>query len=161
LLKFYRRRKAALTGTLDTHDKRKNIEISAGEFFFSSVVTVVLFVFLFSSFHYSAAVRLFPSIVSMAGLALVTYWLSLIIRYKRIQQITRNTVSAASGVPMILCLGLLVTYALLVPVAGFINSSVVFFLLVILASRHTVADRPWKFIVLPAMTIAVCLFALS
>jgi hypothetical protein len=81
-------------------------------------------------------VRLFPVIVSVIGLALTAYWFSLAVRAKKIQPLAHSEVFTANGIPVFLCLGLLVVYALLVPAAGFIVASAVFFLFVMFVSQR-------------------------
>jgi hypothetical protein len=103
--------------------------IGTGEFLFAGLVTLILLIFLFSAFRYSSAVRLFPVIVSTTGLTLTAYWFFIAFRSKKIAPLTLNPFS-------FVWLGLLVAYALLVPVVGFIVASAVFFLLVIFISRR-------------------------
>ena len=100
-----------------------------GEFFFAGFVTLILSVFLFSAFRYPSAVRLFPVIVSITGLVLTAYWFLSALRSDKIKPLALNPIS-------FVWLGLLVAYAVLVPVTGLVVASGVFFLLVMFIARY-------------------------
>jgi putative tricarboxylic transport membrane protein len=134
LVSFYRRRTAA---TVEGIRDVENTPVSKREFWFAGLVALVLLIFLFSALRYSSAVRLFPVIVSIIGLAFTGYWFFFAARSPKVKPVAENGVSTGNGIPLFLCLGLLVAYALLVPVAGLIVASAVFFLLVMFVSRHT------------------------
>jgi hypothetical protein len=162
ILDFYRQRRLAsreTTEALDAIGEVETSEVTAGELFFAGLVTLILSTFLFSAFRYSPEVRLFPVIVSTTGLALTAYWLFIAVRTKKIKPPAFKDISPANGVPSLLFLGLLVAYALLVPVAGFIVASVGFFLFVMFVSRYIDAGKRWKVVTL--LTISVGLFLIS
>src|SRR2546427_12135516 len=68
-MEFYRRRREISRKTTE------QLSVKLGELYFGGIVTVILLIFLFSSFRYSSEVRLFPLIVSTTGLVLMVYWL--------------------------------------------------------------------------------------
>jgi hypothetical protein len=110
--------------------------VSKGELYFAGLITLILLIFLSSASRYSSAVRLFPLIVSIIGLALTAYWFLIAARSTKIKPAFGNGASTANGIPAFLSLGFLVAYALMVPVAGFAFASVVFFLMVMFVSRQ-------------------------
>ena len=122
------RRRRDVVGELETTG------VSMGEFFFAGFVTLILSVFLFSAFRYSSAVRLFPMIVSITGLVLTAYWFLSALRSDKIKPLALNPIS-------FVWLGLLVAYAVLVPVTGLVVASGVFFLLVMFISHYTEATK--------------------
>jgi len=67
--------------------------------------------------------------------------------------------SERGGVPAVLGVGLLALYALLVPAAGFIAASMIFFLSVMFLSSLRRESKRWK--VVSVLTIAIGLFLLS
>jgi putative tricarboxylic transport membrane protein len=121
---------------VDASRKMEDAAVSNGEFWFGGLVALILLMFLFAAVRYSPAVRLFPVIVSILGLGLTAYWFFIAARSAKIKPLPKKDVSVATGIPLFLCLGLLVAYALLVPVTGFIVASAVFFLLVMFVSRR-------------------------
>src|SRR5438093_1616259 len=66
-MEVYRRRRKGSRKTTEP------LNVKSGEFYFGGAVTLILLIFLLSSFRYSSEVRLFPVIVSSAGLALMAY----------------------------------------------------------------------------------------
>lgn len=150
---FYRRRR------LDSGKPTEAAAVGAGEFYFGGLVTLLLLTFLFSSFRYSSEVRLFPVIVSTSGLVLMAYWLFMAVRTSKIKPRVLKDVDSTGGVPASLCIGLLAVYALLVPAAGFITASIIFFLLVMFLSHYVAAGKRWKLVGL--LTIGIGLFLLS
>src|SRR3989449_7677784 len=62
-MEFYRRRRQGSRKTTEP------LSVKSGEFYFGGAVTLILLIFLLSSFRYSSEVRLFPVIVSSAQFA--------------------------------------------------------------------------------------------
>ena len=152
-MEVYRRRRE---GSRKTTEPRN---VKSGEFYFGGAVTLILLIFLLSSFRYSSEVRLFPVIVSSAGLVLMAYWLLTTMSDRKIKQPSSEDIHSAGGVPAVLGVGLLGVYALLVPAAGFITASMSFFVLVMFISRSRRESKRWK--VVSVLTIAIGLFLLS
>ena len=119
-MEFYRRRRQGSRKTTEP------LSVKSGEFYFGGAVTLILLIFLLSSFRYSSEVRLFPVIVSSAGLVLMAYWLLTTMSARKIKQPSSEDIHSAGGVPAVLGVGLLGVYALLVPAAGFIIASMIF-----------------------------------
>ena len=148
-MEFYRRRRQG------SRKGSEPLEFKWREFYFASVVSIVMLAFLFSSFRYSSEVRLFPLIVSITGLILTACW---VLTSMRARKITLSP-SERGGVPAVLGVGLLALYALLVPAAGFIAASMIFFLSVMFLSSLRRESKRWK--VVSVLTIAIGLFLLS
>jgi hypothetical protein len=149
---FYRRRRLD-PGTTESAD------VHAGEFYFGGLVTLLLLTFLFSSFRYSSEVRLFPVIVSTIGLVLIVYWFFVVGRTATIKPRALKNIRSSGGMPALVSLGLVAAYALLVPAAGFIAASMVFFLLVMFLSNYIAGRKRWKLVSL--LTIGIGLFLLT
>ena len=152
-MEFYRRRRQGSRKTTEP------LSVKSGEFYFGGAVTLILLIFLLSSFRYSSEVRLFPVIVSSAGLVLMAYWLLTTMSARKIKQPSSEDIHSAGGVPAVLGVGLLGVYALLVPAAGFIIASMIFFVLVMFLSSSRRESKRWK--VVSVLTIAIGLFLLS
>ena len=148
-MEFYRRRRQG------SRKGSEPLEFKWREFYFAGVVSIVMLAFLFSSFRYSSEVRLFPLIVSITGLILTACW---VLTSMRARKITLSP-SERGGVPAVLGVGLLALYALLVPAAGFIAASMIFFLSVMFLSSLRRESKRWK--VVSVLTIAIGLFLLS
>ena len=148
-MEFYRRRRQG------SRKGSEPLEFKWREFYFAGVVSIVMLAFLFSSFRYSSEVRLFPLIVSITGLILTACW---VLTSMRARKITWSP-SERGGVPAVLGVGLLALYALLVPAAGFIAASMIFFLSVMFLSSLRRESKRWK--VVSVLTIAIGLFLLS
>lgn len=119
-------------------------EAKMGELIFGSFVSIILLVFLITSFQYSADVRLFPVIVCVTGLAVSAYWFFNVLRAKKIQpfafaRLTREK----GGMSWIFGLAFLVGYALLLPVLGFIIASLIYFVIITVFSGYRPAGRRW------------------
>src|SRR5437773_1989575 len=142
-LEFYRRRRQG------SRKGSEPLEFKWREFYFAGVVSIVMLAFLFSSFRYSSEVRLFPLIVSITGLILTACW---VLTSMRARKITLSP-SERGGVPAVLGVGLLALYALLVPAAGFIAASMIFFLSVMFLSSLRRESKRWK--VVSVLTIAI------
>jgi putative tricarboxylic transport membrane protein len=151
-MEFYRRLRRGSRKTT------KPLSVKSGEFYFAGIVTLILLTFLFSSFRYSAEVRLFPVIVSITGLALMGYWLLTTIGARKIKPRASEDIHSAVGVPAVLGIGLVGVYALLVPAVGFIAASMIFFLLVMFLSRSADSKR-WKLVSVLTIAIGVFLFS--
>ncbi len=152
-MEFYRRRRQGSRKTTEP------LSVKSGEFYFGGAVTLILLIFLLSSFRYSSEVRLFPVIVSSAGLVLMAYWLLTTMSARKIKQPSSEDIHSAGGVPAVLGVGLLGVYALLVPAAGFIIASMIFFVLVMFLSSSRRESKRWR--VVSVLTIAIGLFLLS
>ena len=152
-MEFYRRRRQGSRKT------REPLTDKSGEFYFGGAVTLILLIFLLSSFRYSSEVRLFPVIVSSAGLVLMAYWLLTTMSARKIKQPSSEDIHSAGGVPAVLGVGLLGVYALLVPAAGFIIASMIFFVLVMFLSSSRRESKRWR--VVSVLTIAIGVFLLS
>jgi len=152
-MEFYRRRRQGSRKT------REPLTDKSGEFYFGGAVTLILLIFLLSSFRYSSEVRLFPVIVSSAGLVLMAYWLLTTMSARKIKRPSSEDIHSAGGVPAVLGVGLLGVYALLVPAAGFIIASMIFFVLVMFLSSSRRESKRWR--VVSVLTIAIGLFLLS
>ena len=152
-MEVYRRRRKGSRKTTEP------LNVKSGEFYFGGAVTLILLIFLLSSFRYSSEVRLFPVIVSSAGLALMAYWLLTTMSARKIKQPSSEDIHSAGGVPAVLGVGLLGVYALLVPAAGFIIASMIFFVLVVFLSSSRRESKRWR--VASVLTIAIGLFLLS
>ena len=152
-MEFYRRRRQGSRKTTEP------LSVKSGEFYFGGAVTLILLIFLLSSFRYSSEVRLFPVIVSSAGLVLMAYWLLTTMSARKIKQPSSEDIHSAGGVPAVLGVGLLGVYALLVPAAGFIIASMIFFVLVMFLSSSRRESKRWR--VASVLTIAIGLFLLS
>ena len=152
-MEFYRRRRQGSRKTTEP------LSVKSGEFYFGGAVTLILLIFLLSSFRYSSEVRLFPVIVSSAGLVLMAYWLLTTVSARKIERPISEDIHSARGVPAILGVLLVAVYALLVPAAGFITASMSFFVLVMFLSRSGHESKRWK--VVSVLTIAIGLFLLS
>ena len=152
-MEVYRRRRQGSRKT------REPLTDKSGEFYFGGAVTLILLIFLLSSFRYSSEVRLFPVIVSSAGLVLMAYWLLTTMSDRKIKQPSSEDIHSAGGVPAVLGVGLLGVYALLVPAAGFITASMSFFVLVMFLSRSRRESKRWRMV--SVLTIAIGLFLLS
>src|SRR5207249_12296798 len=151
-MEFYRRRQGS-------RKTREPLTVKSGEFYFGGAVILILLIFLISSFRYSSEVRLFPVIVSAAGLILMAYWLLTTMSARKIERPNSEDNHSAGGVPAILGVLLVAVYALLVPAAGFITASMSFFVLVMFLSRSGHESKRWK--VVSVLTIAIGLFLLS
>ena len=152
-LEFYRRRRQGSRKTTEP------FSVKSGEFYFGGGVTLILLIFLASSFRYSSEVRLFPVIVSAAGLVLMAYWLLTTVSARKIERPISEDIHSARGVPAILGVLLVAVYALLVPAAGFIIASMSFFVLVMFLSHSRRESNRWKMV--SVLTIAIGLFLLS
>ena len=152
-MEFYRRRRQGSRKTTEP------LSVKSGEFYFGGAVTLILLIFLLSSFRYSSEVRLFPVIVSSAGLVLMAYWLLTTMSARKIKQPSSEDIHSAGGVPAVLGVGLLGVYALLVPAAGFITASMSFFVLVMFLSSSRRESKRWRMV--SVLTIAIGLFLLS
>ena len=152
-MEFYRRRRQGSRKTTEP------LSVKSGEFYFGGAVTLILLIFLLSSFRYSSEVRLFPVIVSSAGLVLMAYWLLTTMSARKIKQPSSEDIHSAGGVPAVLGVGLLGVYALLVPAAGFIIASMIFFVLVMFLSSSRRESKGWR--IVSVLTIAIGLFLLS
>ena len=152
-LEFYRRRRQGSRKTTEP------FSVKSGEFYFGGAVTLILLIFLASSFRYSSEVRLFPVIVSAAGLVLMAYWLLTTVSARKIERPISEDIHSARGVPAILGVLLVAVYALLVPAAGFIIASMSFFVLVMFLSHSRRESNRWKMV--SVLTIAIGLFLLS
>ena len=152
-MEVYRRRREGSRKTTEP------LNVKSGEFYFGGAVTLILLIFLLSSFRYSSEVRLFPVIVSSAGLVLMAYWLLTTMSARKIKQPSSEDIHSAGGVPAVLGVGLLGVYALLVPAAGFIIASMIFFVLVMFLSSSRRESKRWR--VVSVLTIAIGLFLLS
>jgi hypothetical protein len=104
-------------------------------------------------------VRLFPVIVSTTGLLLMAYWQLTTMSTRKIKQRASEGISSVGGVSPIVGVGLLAVYALLVPSAGFITASMIFFLLIMFVSHYVTAGKRWKMV--GFLTITIGLFLLS
>src|SRR5207249_7575001 len=135
------------------------LNVKSGEFYFGGAVTLILLIFLLSSFRYSSEVRLFPAIVSSAGLVLMAYWLLTTMSARKIKRPSSEDIHSAGGVPAVLGVGLLGVYALLVTAAGFIIASMIFFVLVMFLSSSRRENKRWRMV--SVLTIAIGLFLLS
>src|ERR1041385_7332052 len=67
--------------------------VSKGELYFAGLITLILLIFLSSASRYSSAVRLFPLIVSIIGLALTAYWFLIAARSTKIKPAFGNGAS--------------------------------------------------------------------
>ena len=152
-MEVYRRRREGSRKTTEP------LNVKSGEFYFGGAVTLILLIFLLSSFRYSSEVRLFPVIVSSAGLVLMAYWLLTTMSARKIKRPSSEDIHSAGGVPAVLGVGLLGVYALLVPAAGFIIASMIFFVLVMFLSSSRRESKRWR--VASVLTIAIGLFLLS
>ena len=152
-MEVYRRRREGSRKTTEP------LSVKSGEFYFGGAVTLILLIFLLSSFRYSSEVRLFPVIVSSAGLVLMAYWLLTTMSARKIKQPSSEDIHSAGGVPAVLGVGLLGVYALLVPAAGFIIASMIFFVLVMFLSSSRRESKRWRMV--SVLTIAIGLFLLS
>src|SRR6059036_640223 len=148
-MKFFRRRREGSRKTTGP------LRVKWGELYFGGIVSAVLLTFLISSFRYSSEVRLFPLIVSGTGLVLVASWVLTATRARRVKPPPAH----GSGVPVLFGIGLVGLYALLVPAAGFIAASMIFFLSVMFLSPTPADGKRWKTV--SVLTIAIGLFLLS
>jgi putative tricarboxylic transport membrane protein len=152
-MEFHRHRREGSRKTTEP------LSVKLGEFYFGGIVTVILLTFLFSSLRYSSEVRLFPVIVSITGLVLMGYWLLTTMSAGKIKQRRPEDIHSAVGVPAVLGVGSLGVYAMLVPAAGFITASMIFFVLVTSLSHSGTDSKRWKMV--SVLTIAIGLFLLS
>jgi putative tricarboxylic transport membrane protein len=152
-MEFHRHRREGSRKTTEP------LSVKLGEFYFGGIVTVILLTFLFSSLRYSSEVRLFPVIVSITGLVLMGYWLLTTMSAGKIKQRRPEDIHSAVVVPAVLGVGSLGVYAMLVPAAGFITASMIFFVLVTSLSHSGTDSKRWKMV--SVLTIAIGLFLLS
>jgi putative tricarboxylic transport membrane protein len=124
---------------------------AAGSASFSVLVGAVLLTFLITSLRYGAAVRLFPMLVSVVGLALTARHLWSVARRPAPPPAVEDAHTPLIG--WVHGLALLCGYALLVPVIGFVAASLAYFVLVLVLSGYTREAGRWR--AAGAMTIAV------
>jgi putative tricarboxylic transport membrane protein len=133
VLYFIRRKRLAAgksTEALDAITDSESNQIGVGEMAFGGFVAILLLVFLVSAFRYSPDVRLFPVIVCVAGLILYAYWFFSVIRTMKIEPLHFSGFAyEKKGMHWLLAVALLVCYALLVPVLGFIVTSLIYFVI--------------------------------
>ena len=89
----------------------------------------------------------------------MAYWLLTTMSARKIKQPSSEDIHSAGGVPAVLGVGLLGVYALLVPAAGFIIASMIFFVLVMFLSSSRRESKRWRMV--SVLTIAIGLFLLS
>ncbi len=157
-----RKRRAAAGMTneaLDAIADEEKSQVSIGEMVFGGFVILVLVLFLYTSFSYSPDVRLFPVIVSGAGIFLTIIW---IIGAWRTAKITpfvfKGFKSSKGGMPYLATIGLLLGYVVLLPLVGLTVASAVFFLVVVVLSGFKLAEGRWILVVATTLGIFAFLF---
>ena len=142
-------------------DKEVN-EIGMGELLFGGLVALLLVVFLGASFRYSPEVRLFPVIVSVAGLTLSVVWFFGITRTRRIKAFIFSGLShAKGGLPWLFGLALLTGYAVLVPVLGLMIASIIYFPIAAVLSGYNLGHGRWWIIAVMTAGVGAFLFAFA
>ncbi len=139
-------------------DEEKN-QVSVGELLFGGFVILVLALFLYTSFSYSPDVRLFPVIVSGAGIILTALWIVGALRTGHITPfVFKGFKSAKGGMPFLATIGLLLGYVILLPLVGLSVASAVFFLVVVILSGFKLAEGRWILVVATTVGIFAFLF---
>jgi putative tricarboxylic transport membrane protein len=159
ILYFIRRRRLASgksTDVLDAITDSESNQMGTGELIFGGGVAILLLVFLISAFRYSPDVRLFPVIVCFTGLILYAYWFFNVLRTMKIEPLEFSGFASTekNGMHWLLSVGLLVGYALLVPVLGLILSSVIYFAV----TASLVGGKSWRTLAVTAVGIGLFLF---
>ncbi len=138
--------------------EEKESETTTVEVIFSGALGLILLASLIASLGYSPQVRLFPVIVSIVGLILSAYWLAGAARKKKIKPLELKAKGFASGqTPWWHSLALLLAYAILVPVAGLVPSSVLYFVSVAVLAGY----RKWNVVGVCAVGIVVFLMVFA
>ncbi len=133
--------------------------VAAGELLFGAFVIFVLLVFLVTSLSYSPDVRLFPVIVSTAGIVLTVLWIIGALRTTKITPfVFKGLKSDKGGLPWLTTLGLLVAYVVLVPLVGFAFASAIFFVVVVVISGFNLVEGRWILVVATTIGIFAFLF---
>ena len=150
---WFTARKESVVGEVLLGEEEKG-ETTAVEVIFSGVLSLILLASLITSLGYSPQVRLFPVIVSIAGLILNAYWLVSAVLGKKIKPLDLKAKDFALGqTPWRHSLALLLAYAISVLVIGLIPSSVIYFVAVAALAGY----RKWRVVGACAVGIVVFL----
>lgn len=150
---WFAARKESVVGEVLLGEEEKG-ETTAVEVIFSGVLSLILLASLITSLGYSPQVRLFPVIVSIAGLILNAYWLVSAVLGKKIKPLDLKAKDFALGqTPWRHSLALLLAYAISVLVIGLIPSSVIYFVAVAALAGY----RKWRVVGACAVGIVVFL----
>jgi hypothetical protein len=149
------------TEALDAITEKEADEVGMDELAFGGLIIILLLVFLCASYGYSPDVRLFPVIVCIAGLALSAYWFLGVVRTKKLRPFVFTGLShEKGGLSWLQGVGFIAAYAVLVPIIGFIFSSMIYFLTVAIFSGYRRGEgRWWRIIVATAgvgIFLSVC-----